>query len=589
MRCKLTCRTCWNGGTKMLQTLKWDLKSNLNTGQFHAQFMHVGWQLLTSSLSLLYLSLVFSERKLSFHLTLEKLHQCQRILIFRRDATTAAHRTTKTIAFAMPAPHASVWVVFRSVGEPWSALTPIRLLREPAPNFHNKDDKSSSRLHADELQAPSFLDPPGCQKGHPIHLGGSSPWSAVTMQCAHQSGVDCQLPAAEQWQSPPPACGHRLHWHPEHPNLGLRAAAPAKGSCWRNKRTRNKWEGMVVSLQIGVVPFRDRLVLCWTWLLWPAASPSLAHGLLVLSWRGGLTCNGLPRRWFKPCNCQLMLCLQHCREITSVSSPSHGNLRRLIGHCLWASTARWLNMCTGLVHKNPCENHGTNLSYERHRTHVRERILPGLGLDETEALRQHPPRETLPFVMFRIKRRHVKLWMCTFWSATWAETITHGNESVTLNCVHGVSSSQMNYELSKRRKIAWTKWKCVSWFQHKRKTFFLFSNQLFLLHWSHLVQTPVSQMCPTFVSLWDLLYSKWNADCLSNSSSWMTLVPLLLAWAFSISQNVFRRFLQHSSKIVLVFSALDHSPHPRMIWIPTTIPILLRRLQMMSCCGIAPL
>ena len=42
---------------------------------------------------------------------------------------------------------------------------------------------------------------------------------------------------------------------------------------------------------------------------------------------------------------------------------------------------------------------------------------------------------------------------------------------------------------------------------------------------------------------------------------------------------VFRRFLWHSSKIVFVFSALDHSPNPRMIWILTTIPILLRRLQ----------
>ena len=32
-------------------------------------------------------------------------------------------------------------------------------------------------------------------------------------------------------------------------------------------------------------------------------------------------------------------------------------------------------------------------------------------------------------------------------------------------------------------------------------------------------------------------------------------------------------------KIVFVFSALDHSPYPRMIWILRTIPILLRRLQ----------
>ena len=71
----------------------------------------------------------------------------------------------------------------------------------------------------------------------------------------------------------------------------------------------------------------------------------------------------------------------------------------------------------------------------------------------------------------------------------------------------------------------------------------------------------------------------WIANCLSNSFPWIQLIPMLQTWTFSISQNVFRRFLQHSSKIVFVFCALDHSPYPRMIWILTTNPILFRRPQ----------
>ena len=67
----------------------------------------------------------------------------------------------------------------------------VRLLREPSPNFHSKEDQSSPRLHADELRAPSFLRFPGCKDGHSIHLSGSSPWSAVAM-------VDCQLPVVER-------------------------------------------------------------------------------------------------------------------------------------------------------------------------------------------------------------------------------------------------------------------------------------------------------------------------------------------------------------------------------------------------------
>ena len=86
-----------------------------------------------------------------------------------------------------------------------------------------------------------------------------------------------------------------------------------------------------------------------------------------------------------------------------------------------------------------------------------------------------------------------------------------------------------------------------------------FPNQLFPFQRSHLVKTPILQICRTFVSLWGLLYSWWNANCLSNSFPWIPLIPMLQTWTFSISQNVIRRFLEISSKIVFVFSALDHS------------------------------
>ena len=106
-----------------------------------------------------------------------------------------------------------------------------------------------------------------------------------------------------------------------------------------------------------------------------------------------------------------------------------------------------------------------------------------------------------------------------------------------------------------------------------------FPNRLFPLQKSHLVRTPILQICRTFVSVWDLLCSWWNANCLSNSFPWIQMIPTLKTWTFPVSRNVFHRLLQHSSKIVFVFSALDHSPYPRMIWILKTNPILFRRHQ----------
>ena len=45
---------------------------------------------------------------------------------------------------------------------------------------------------------------------------------------------------------------------------------------------------------------------------------------------------------------------------------------------------------------------------------------------------------------------------------------------------------------------------------------------------------------------------------------------------FPILQNVCRCFLLHLLRIVFVFFALDHSPCESMIWVLTTILILLR-------------
>ena len=106
------------------------------------------------------------------------------------------------------------------------------------------------------------------------------------------------------------------------------------------------------------------------------------------------------------------------------------------------------------------------------------------------------------------------------------------------------SSYQDTIQNLKRRRFL-----CVEdwWFVHHHLKINVpmksFPNQLFSLLRAHLVRTPTSQICRTFVSLWDLLYSWWNADCLSDSFPWVTLIPMLQTWTFSISQNVFRCLL----------------------------------------------
>ena len=57
------------------------------------------------------------------------------------------------------------------------------------------------------------------------------------------------------------------------------------------------------------------------------------------------------------------------------------------------------------------------------------------------------------------------------------------------------------------------------------------------------------------------------------------MLAVLKTWTFSISQNALHCLLLHPLRIVFVFFALDHSPCARMLWIPTTNLILLRRLQ----------
>ena len=109
-------------------------------------------------------------------------------------------------------------------------------------------------------------------------------------------------------------------------------------------------------------------------------------------------------------------------------------------------------------------------------------------------------------------------------------------------------------------------------------------------HRSHLVRTPFSQICRTFVSVWDLLYS-W---CLSVRSlavrDGLTIVWVILSheyrwfqcWRHAHSpyhRMFFAIFCNIHWRSFLPFFALDHSPYWRMIWIPTTNLILLHRPQ----------
>ena len=104
-------------------------------------------------------------------------------------------------------------------------------------------------------------------------------------------------------------------------------------------------------------------------------------------------------------------------------------------------------------------------------------------------------------------------------------------------------------------------------------------NQLFSLHRSHLVRTPIFQICRTFVSLWDLLYFWWNANCLSNSFLWKTDACNVEDINIPHITECFSSFSVTFIEDRFCLCALDHSPYPRMILILTTIPILLRRLQ----------
>ena len=255
------------------------------------------------------------------------------------------------------------------------------------PNFHNKDDQSSSRLHADELRVPSFLDLPGCQEISAAPLRGlPSPCNAYTKvvstaiasrrttavrQASGTSKISdkCVLtrpPASLQmraaalsnekprWLSTPAStCSTMVAKGVEETATSACTTREGKLLTLRSKRTRNKWEGMVVSLQVGVAvkgaPAPD-LMRAFTWsdallnmaslarsstteaghVLPPSASPSLDHGLLVLSWRGGHI------QWPATTVVQTMLCLPR-REITCLRIPP------MLMPPLGACDARWAN------------------------------------------------------------------------------------------------------------------------------------------------------------------------------------------------------------------------------------------------------
>ena len=42
--------------------------------------------------------------------------------------------------------------------------------------------------------------------------------------------------------------------------------------------------------------------------------------------------------------------------------------------------------------------------------------------------------------------------------------------------------------------------------------------------------TPISQICRTFVWVWDLWCSRWDGNCSSNSSPWIQMIPMLKTW-----------------------------------------------------------
>ena len=70
---------------------------------------------------------------------------------------------------------------------------PTRFLRKPSSDFDNQDHQSSARPHTSKLRISSFFCLPLCCEGDSVPVCGSTPWPAITVQSAHQSGVHSQL------------------------------------------------------------------------------------------------------------------------------------------------------------------------------------------------------------------------------------------------------------------------------------------------------------------------------------------------------------------------------------------------------------
>ena len=97
--------------------------------------------------------------------------------------------------------------------------------------------------------------------------------------------------------------------------------------------------------------------------------------------------------------------------------------------------------------------------------------------------------------------------------------------------------------------------------------------QLFPIQRSHLVLSRNSQMCRTFVSVWDLQCSHSNYDLFWKFFSMNTVDSIVAAINFCQIINVLLHLQQHW-KFFPVFFALDHWPDPRIILFLPTIPIL---------------
>ena len=107
-----------------------------------------------------------------------------------------------------------------------------------------------------------------------------------------------------------------------------------------------------------------------------------------------------------------------------------------------------------------------------------------------------------------------------------------------------IGDSRRSYQdtiqnLKRRRPLCAENW----WlFHHLSKTNISmndFPNQLFPLLRSHLVQTPILQICRTFVSMWGLLYSWWNDKCPSCFLPMNTADSIVTVMNISINQRMF--------------------------------------------------